>query len=147
MSGTGAVVEAADIEQRDALVGRLFEGILGTMDLMNVYLGDRLGLYRALVEDGPATTDELAARAGIHERYAREWLEQQAVTGILEVDYPAKPEGERTYTLPPAHAEALTDPDSLFSIAPLARALVASIEAVPHVVEAFRTGGGVAWSA
>src|SRR4051812_50010127 len=103
----------ADIARRDALVERLFEGILGTMDLLNVYLGDRLGLYRALAEGGPATSAELAARAGIHERYAREWLEQQAVGAILTVDDPDLPANERRYALPPGHDEVLLDGDSL----------------------------------
>jgi 2-polyprenyl-3-methyl-5-hydroxy-6-metoxy-1,4-benzoquinol methylase len=139
--------EPTEEERTGALVSRVFEGALGAVDLVSVYLGDRLGLYGTLAESGPSTAGELASGAGIHERYAREWLEQQAVTGILEVDDPARPAGERKYSLPNAHAAALIDPDSMFSIAPLARALVASIEAVPHVMEAFRTGGGVPWSA
>ena len=49
------------------------------LELQTVYLGDRLGLYRALAEGGPAHPAELATRAGIPPRYAREWLEQQAV--------------------------------------------------------------------
>ena len=60
--------------------------MLGTFDLLSVQLGIELGLYAALRDDGPATPPELAARAGIDARYAREWLEQQAVTGILDVD-------------------------------------------------------------
>jgi hypothetical protein len=62
-------------EKRDAFVGRLFEATLGAFDVLAVYLGDRLGLYRALAErGGPLTSGELADGAGIHERYAREWL-------------------------------------------------------------------------
>jgi 2-polyprenyl-3-methyl-5-hydroxy-6-metoxy-1,4-benzoquinol methylase len=141
-----ARAEQTDEDITGALVGRLFEAALGAVDMVSVYLGDKLGLYRALAEAGASTPAELASRAGIHERYAREWLEQQAVTGILEVDDPAKPEGERRYSLPPAHAEALINLDSMFSISPLARAFVAAIQALPQVVEAFRTGGGVRWS-
>ena len=83
MSTSSQVPIEAVTERRDALVGRLFGSILEAMDLLNVYLGDRLGLYRALADGGPATAAELAGRASIHERYAREWLEQQAVTGLL----------------------------------------------------------------
>ena len=50
-----AVVTAE--EQRDALVGRLFEATLGAFDLLAVYLGDRLGLYRALAEHGPVDVE------------------------------------------------------------------------------------------
>ena len=53
---------------------------------MTVHLGDRLGLYHALAEAGHVTSGELAAATGTEERYVREWLEQQAVAGILEVD-------------------------------------------------------------
>jgi 2-polyprenyl-3-methyl-5-hydroxy-6-metoxy-1,4-benzoquinol methylase len=142
-----AQTQLADEERTGTLVGRLFEAALGTVDIAAVYLGDRLGLYRSLSDAGASTSDELASRAGIHERYAREWLEQQAVTGILEVDDPTKAEGERRYSLPVPHAEALIKPDSLFSMAPLARTLVASIENLPSVMDAFRSGGGVPWSA
>jgi 2-polyprenyl-3-methyl-5-hydroxy-6-metoxy-1,4-benzoquinol methylase len=125
----------------------LFEAALGAVDIVSVYLGDRLGLYRALADAGASTPGALAGRAGIAERYAREWLEQQAVTGILEVDDAAKPQDQRRYSLPAAHAAALIDPDSLFSIAPLGRTMVASVQALPRVMEAFRSGDGVPWEA
>jgi 2-polyprenyl-3-methyl-5-hydroxy-6-metoxy-1,4-benzoquinol methylase len=137
----------ADVDGTEALVGRLFEAALGSLDLAAVYLGDRLGLYRNLADAGASTSAELASGAGIDERYAREWLEQQAVTGVLEVDDAAKPESDRRYALPAAHAEALIDAGSLSSISPLARAFVAAFQALPELMEAFRTGGGVPWSA
>ncbi|MDP8969343.1 MAG: hypothetical protein M3N52_02330 [Actinomycetota bacterium] len=61
------------------------------MEIFGVYLGLRLGLYAALAEGGAATPGQLAAWAGVDARYAREWLEQQAVAGILQVDDPALP--------------------------------------------------------
>jgi hypothetical protein len=51
--------------------------------VLSIYLGDRLGWYRALAEGGPATAEDLTARAGGATRYAKEWLEQQASYGIL----------------------------------------------------------------
>ena len=75
-----------DAGARDALAERLFGAALGAYELMTVHLGDRLGLYRALAEQGEATPAEVAAATGTQERYAREGLEQQAVAGILEVD-------------------------------------------------------------
>jgi winged helix-turn-helix protein len=65
-------------------------GDLGLMDLGAVYIGDRLGLYRGLERLGPATSAQLAAETGAHERYVREWLEQRAASGLLEVDDPAR---------------------------------------------------------
>ncbi len=110
---------------RDSFVERLFASALGTMDVFTVYLGDRLGLYRVLAECGPLTPGELAARAGINARYAREWLEQQGATAILEVDDEAKPELERRFSLPAGHAEALVDPESMHAMAALCRSLAA----------------------
>lgn len=130
----------------DALVGRLFEQSLGTFDVMSVYLGDRLGLYRCLRDDGPATPPELASRAGIHPRYAREWLEQQAVTGFLEVDDVAADADARRYALPEEFVAPLLDPDSPMSIAPLARSVVATAITLPQLVEAYRSGSGVDWA-
>jgi SAM-dependent methyltransferase len=125
--------------RRDALVERLFTATLGAFDLYAVYVGDRLGLYRALVTDGPLTVGELARIAGIDERYAREWLEQQAVTGILEV------EGDR-FSLPPGHDEVLLDQSSLAYAAPFARFVAAVGRPLPQLVEAFRTGAGIPYA-
>ena len=72
-------------QQRDAFVGRWMTSMLGTVDLLTAYLGDRLGLYAALAERGPLTSTELADATATHERYVREWLEQQAVSGVLDV--------------------------------------------------------------
>src|SRR5947209_9703554 len=79
------VLTAEEATRRDAFVGRLFQAYIEGGNLVTVYLGDRLGLYQALVELGSATSAELATQAGTHERYTREWLEQQAVAGIIEV--------------------------------------------------------------
>ena len=135
------------IARRDALAGRLFEATLGLMDLGAIHIGDRLGLYRGLERLGPATASELAAETGTQERYVREWLEQQAVSGLLDVDDAARPAPERRYTLPPGHGDVLVDPESLSTMTPLAQFGVGVIRAMPALLEAFRTGGGVSWGA
>jgi SAM-dependent methyltransferase len=134
-----------DTARRDAFAERLFDAALGAYELMTVHLGDRLGYYRALAEQGPSTPAELAAATGTAERYAREWLEQQAVAGILEVDDVAAEAAERRFNVPAAHAEVLSDRDSLAHVTPLARAGVAFAHVLPAVEEAFRSGGGVSW--
>src|SRR5215210_3178892 len=138
---TVAPDSSTTLEKAETFVGRLFEGALGTVDLLTLYIGDRLGLYRALNDGGPATPSELASRCSINQRYAREWLEQQAVAGTLTVDDASAPEDARRYALPEGHALALTDPESPFSMAPLARAFVGCALALPKVLDAFRTGG------
>ena len=143
---TDRSLDAAAAARRDALAGRLFAAVLGSLELQAVYLGERLGLYRALADDGPATAPELAARVGIDARYAREWLEQQAVAAVLEVDEATAAPDARRYTLPAGHEAVLLDPESLALLAPLARFVVGSAATMPRLLEAYRTGGGVDWA-
>jgi Methyltransferase domain len=133
--------------RRDALVERILGSALGAMDLLCIYVGDQLGLYRALAVNGASTSAELASAARIHERYAREWLEQQAMAGILETPDPNASDAERRYTLPAGHDEALLDADSLSSVAPVAQSVVACTLPIHAVLAAFRTGGGVPYAA
>jgi ubiquinone/menaquinone biosynthesis C-methylase UbiE len=128
-------------QSADALSDRLFSAAVASFDLAGVYLGDRLGWYASLAADGPATADELAARTRTDARYAREWLEQQAVGGILEVD------GEARFSLPQAHAEVLVNPVSLNLMAPLSRMVAAAFGQLPALAEAYRTGEGIGWEA
>jgi SAM-dependent methyltransferase len=131
----------------EALVERLFNASIQTMDLFGVYIGQRLGYYESLAAREPANSVEFAAQTGTDERYAREWLEQQAVSGILDVDDPGAAPTARRYSLPAEHVTPLTDALDLNFIAPLARAVVAASARLPDVVEAFRTGGGVSYEA
>jgi 2-polyprenyl-3-methyl-5-hydroxy-6-metoxy-1,4-benzoquinol methylase len=134
---------ASATERRDALVERLFMNAVGAFDLFSVYVGDALGLYRVLAEKGPRTSAELAEAAGVHERYAREWLEQQAATDLLEAEGDGE---ERRFRLPEGHDEALLDVSSLNYIAPMARAVLASIRPIDALLDAYRRGGGVPYA-
>lgn len=139
------VLNAKEAARRDAFVGRLFQAYIEGGNLATVYLGDRLGLYQALADLGSATLAELAARAGTHERYTREWLEQQAVAGIIEVTDAQAEAMIRRYHLPPGHAEVLLARDSVNYLAPLAR-VVGGAQPMPALLEAFQTGGGVPYT-
>ena len=129
--------------QRDAFVEQFLGFASGTFSLFSIYIGDRLGLYRALAEDGPATSAELAGRTGTHERYIREWLEQQTVAGILEVENENHDANSRRFSLPTGHVEPLIDCSSLNYMVPLAQLLVGATRPLPAVLEAYRNGGGV----
>lgn len=131
-------------ERRDALVERLFGAAIGAFDLCGVYVGDRLGLYRSLAGRGPMSPVELADAAGIHERYALEWLEQQAASAI--VDVVDGDDGTQRFVLPEGHAEALLDPDSLNYVAPFGRLLVACLRPIDALLDAYRNGGGVPYA-
>jgi len=139
----GMDVDAA----RDALVERLFNASLAMGELLTVFLGDKLGLYAEIDRAGSVTAPELADAAGIAPRYAREWLEQQAAAGFLAVDDAAAQPDQRRFSLPPGHAEPLLDRDSPWSIAPMGPSSAAIADAMPYLVDAFRSGVPVPWSA
>jgi hypothetical protein len=131
-------------EASEAFAGRVFESILGVIDVWSIYIGDKLGLYDALA-DAPMTRDELISRTGTHWRYITEWLEQQVTTGILVVDDPAAGHEARVYLLPAAHREVLCDRDSLNYLTPFARLMTAGGLQLPALLDVYRNGGGVPW--
>jgi SAM-dependent methyltransferase len=133
------------MSDRDALAARLSSAMLGAMELLSVHLGDRLGFYRALAAHGPMTSAELASRAGTDERYTREWLEQQAVAGILSA-VKGEIQSTRRFSLSPGHAEVLTDPDNLATMIPAARFLAGIAGVLPELEDAYRTGAGVPYA-
>src|SRR5215211_9092998 len=99
-----------DVDRTNALRERLFNDAVGALELYTIYLGERLGLYRALAEGGAATSSQLAARTGTSERYVREWLEQHAASELLAVDNPRAEPLARRYWLPPEHIAVLAKP-------------------------------------
>jgi 2-polyprenyl-3-methyl-5-hydroxy-6-metoxy-1,4-benzoquinol methylase len=143
MAAADESISMEQAQRRDALVGRLFQSMLGALDYLHIYLGDRLGLYDALQTRGSATSAELAHAAGLAERYVREWLEQQAVSGLLDVTEASADASSRRYALPAGHAEVLLGRDSLNYGAPFPRFIVSLASQLPEVARAFRDGGGV----
>jgi 2-polyprenyl-3-methyl-5-hydroxy-6-metoxy-1,4-benzoquinol methylase len=131
----------------EEFAGRIFDAGLKAMELATMYLGDKLGLYRALAEHGPQTPSALARATGLNERYVREWLEQQAVASVLSVDNASLAAAERTYDLPAEHQAALLDPDSPFHVAPIFRAAAVLTTQLQALTGAFRSGGGIPWQA
>lgn len=123
-----------------ALAGRLRHDMVGALELFTVYLGEQLGLYRALDTYGPATSSELAGRTGTAERYVREWLEHHAASGLLQVDDTAAGPLVRRYWLPPGHARVLADPDDLWYRAFNGVEIARAGRWLPQLAEAFRTG-------
>lgn len=122
---------------------RIFAAGLGAMETLSMFIGDQLGWYRALAT-APRTPAELAAATSTDERYAREWLEHQAVIGVLDVEA-ADEAGERRYHLDDAAAVAFTDQSSTDYLIPLARMIAASAMQLPALLQAYRVGGGVSW--
>jgi len=130
-----------------AVADRLLSAALGALDILAIALGDRLGYYRLLAHREALTPPALAAASGTAPRYAREWLEQQAVSGFAEVLDPGQEADARSYRLRPGVAAVLADPDELTYLAPLARQLAAAARQLPALAQACRSGRGVPWAA
>ena len=105
------------------------------------YLGDRLGIWRALATMPATNSTELADRTGLAERYLREWLAAQAAAGYLSYD----PTRQR-FTLPPEHAMVLADDDSPAALAGEYEVTAAIWEGVERLAHVFATGEGIPWS-
>jgi Methyltransferase domain len=108
---------------------------LQAIELLTVALGLRLGLYAAL-RDTPSTAAQLAARAGILERYAREWLEQQAVAGLLT-------HADGVFSLPDDHARTLLEVEDPSFAGGTPRTMAAVAGVLDAITDAYRAGEGL----
>lgn len=133
---------AIDQAKLEAFVGKALGDTSGLMTTVLAAIGDRLGLFKSLATHGPARSVELAARAGLNERYTREWLGGMASAGYLEYD----PASGR-FTLPPEHAPALAQEAGPVFFGGVHQEILGVLPAIPRVIEAFRHGGGVPQSA
>jgi len=106
---------------------------------MMVDIGHKTGLFEAAAQ-GPGTSEEIAARAGLHERYVREWLGAMATGGIVQYDA-----GSKRFTLPAEHAMCLTGASSR-NLAAASQFLPMLAKRLPKVAACFRTGGGVPYT-
>jgi len=134
-------------EQIEAFAEQLFGAALGTAELTVTYFGRKLGLYAALRESNASTVTDVAACAGVDTRYAREWLEHQAVAGVVTVHDPEAAPDERRYSLPEAHAMVLLDDEHPAYSGALADIPPILARTIDLVTDAFRTGTGVPFAA
>ena len=131
---------AIDEDKLSQLVGQMLNDLGGAASVAMVCMGDALGLYKTLHEEGSMTSEELAKAAGAHERYVREWLAHQAASNYLSYD---RTTGK--FTLPPEQAMLFAIEDSPVTMLGAFDGVAAWAEGQPKVQAAFRHGGGVAW--
>ncbi|KHL12064.1 methyltransferase family protein [Mumia flava] len=127
----------------DKLMGFVMTAVTevgGALNAALVVMGDELGYYRSLADEGPSTPAELAERTSTEEHIAREWLNAQAAGSYVAYD----PRTGR-YTLPPEQAVAFTDPDSPAYLVGLFQIAHGTIRDTPSVLAAARRGDGVGW--
>lgn len=139
MSTSHAGIDQAKTE---AFAGKVLGDVSACMVTLFAALGDRLGLFRELAAHGPATSAELAARANVNERYAREWLGGMAAAGYIEYD-----SASGRFKLPSAHMPVLAEEGNPFFVGGPYQLLLAEIAQIGRIEVAFRTGGGVPLSA
>ncbi len=133
--------QAIDIAKVQAFMGKVMADNASAVATVMAGIGDRLGLFKALAQ-GPATSAELAERARINERYAREWLSEMTSTGYLEHD----PASQR-FTLPPEHIPVLAQEGGPFFLGGGLELLMGEIGAYNQLLQVFQQGGGVSMEA
>ncbi|MEI8410236.1 MULTISPECIES: class I SAM-dependent methyltransferase [unclassified Kribbella] len=131
---------AIDGDKLMAFVFKAVDEVGATLNAALVVMGDRLGYYQTLADDGPATPGELAERTNTSEHYTREWLNGQAAGGYVEYD----PSTGR-YTLPPEQTVAMTDPDSPAYLPGFFQIALGTVHNTTQTIEAARSGAGIGW--
>ncbi len=130
---------AIDNDKLHEFLGKFVTDLGATAAAGNAVIGDRLGLYKALA-DGPASADELAARTQTNPRYIAEWLRGQAAGGYVEYDAATD-----SYSMTEEQAFALTNPDGGIYVPGAFVLALGTLQAVPRITEAFRSGAGLGW--
>lgn len=129
-----------DMEKLMAFVFRAVDEVGATLNAALVVMGDKLGYYRAMAEQGATTASRLADETGTGEPYAREWLNSQAAGGF--VDYDAT---TGRYELPPEHVVALTDESSPAFLPGFFQIALGTVQDSSRIVELARSGAGLGW--
>lgn len=127
-------------ESLHQLVGGVLQDLGGAFSVPLVQIGERLGIYQALQEHGPATPGALATATGLDERYLREWLSAQAASNYVSFD-----EATGSFSMSPEQEFVFANPGSPFYLAPAFGAAAAFQGNLEQVTDAFRTGEGVGW--
>ncbi|HTY55285.1 MAG TPA: methyltransferase domain-containing protein [Candidatus Binataceae bacterium] len=120
---------------------RVFGYLGGAMISATVYLGERMGLYRALDSAGSVTSEELARKTGLHERWIREWLMGQAAAELVSY------KGDGRFALTPEAAMVLAQEDSPMFLAGGFCALPQQMAVLERLPQAFKTGIGLSYDA
>lgn len=137
-----ACTAAVDAQKRDAFGDRLVGMFNDGMAVLMISLGHRTGLFDVMADGAARTSEELARDAGLHERYVREWLGAMVTAGIVHRD-----PDTGTHRLPPEHAYWLSRQSPTANLAIFAQYLSVLGAVEDQVLECFKKGGGVPYSA
>jgi len=135
-----AISREIDQDKMMEFVGKVVGDFGASLSSVLGFIGQKLGLYKALADSNGMTPAELAAKTGTTERYVREWLINQASGGYVSYD-PASGK----FSMLPEQAVALTDEDSPFYVGGGFYVVKAMMNAQPRISEYFKNGGGMLW--
>lgn len=133
-------VKSLDESKLHQFIGKVVSEWGIASSALTIFIGDRLGLFKAMAGAGELTPEELAKKTGTHPRIVKEWLDGQAAGGFVTYN-PVS----RTYALPNEHAVPLTDDNSPAYIVGAYESLVSLFKDEEKIIEAFRTGKGLGW--
>jgi SAM-dependent methyltransferase len=132
--------QAINEDKLNAFLGQVIGELGATVNAGLIVIGDRLGLYKAMADGKPVTSQELAEKTGTAERYVREWLNAQAAGGFVTYDA-----GTQRYQLPAEQALALANEDSPAFVCGAFELATATLRAGAEIQVAFKTGRGFGW--
>jgi SAM-dependent methyltransferase len=136
-----AQMQPINPDKLNAFMGKMLNDVGAAINASLLLIGDKLGLYRALAENGPMTSTELAEKTKTSERYIREWLSAQAASEYIKYD-PASGK----FSIEPEQAAVFADEDSPVFLGAVGDLVAATLRDEPLISEAFKTGKGVGWN-
>jgi 2-polyprenyl-3-methyl-5-hydroxy-6-metoxy-1,4-benzoquinol methylase len=137
---TAGAIRTINEDKMHAFLGKVVGDFGAALSSSLAYIGQKLGLYKAIASDGPVTPAELAQKTSTNERYVREWLINQAAGGYVDYDT-----ASGRYSLSPEQAVALTDEASPFFVGGGFFVVKSMTAAVSRIENAFKNGGGMLW--
>ena len=129
-----------DQQRIEALAFRVVADMAASFSMALGHIGDRLGLFKTLARTGPVTSEQLASKAGLNERYVREWLKAMVAAEYIDYD-PAT----RRFIMTPEQAAVLADDDGPLSVGGALQFTTSTVLNTPKLIDAFRDGGGVSY--
>ena len=136
--GKRSTASGFDSQKAEAFAGRLLNALNDGALCLMTSIGHRTGLFDAMRDQPPQTSSELAARAGLNERYVREWLGAMVTSHVVTVDAQSL-----HYQLPPEHAAYLTRAAGANNVASYTQYVPILGQVEDAIIECFRNGGGV----
>lgn len=139
-TSTAPVTRAIDPDKLHSFLGRAVGDMGAALHSAVVLMGDRLGLFRAMRDGTPVTSQQLSERTGVRERYVREWLKANAASQYVDYDAPTD-----KYSMNPEQAFALAEENTALDLPGFHYMLAACMRDEEKLTEAFREGRGFGW--